>query len=115
LNRKCKKLKTVEHTIKPRKSDILVRPQFSKRPIPRRRKEIGKLQPKGAPQEVDATAGVLLGSAAAGPAGALIGLSAATARAVTCMGAKTLETIRETAEDARKAGGGNLKLKGCRH
>ena len=106
MNRKSRKLKLAERIVKPRKSDILVRPQFSKRPIPVGREGIGKLHPKGAPQEVDATADILLGSAAAGPAGALIGLSAATARAVTCMGEKTLETIRETAEDARKAGGG---------
>jgi hypothetical protein len=102
LNRKCKKLKPVEHIVKPRKSDLLVRPQFSKRPIPGGRKEIKKLHPTGAPQEVAATAEVLLGSATAGPAGALIGLSSATARAVTCMGTKTLETIRETAEETRK-------------
>jgi len=71
LNRKCKKLKTVKRVVKPRKSDILVRPQFSRRPIPRRRKEIQKLHPTGAPQEVDVTAEVLLGSAIAGSAGAL--------------------------------------------
>ena len=102
MNRKCKKLKPVELVVKPRKSDLLVRPQFSKRPIPRRRKEIRKLHPTGAPQEVDATAEVLLGSAIAGPAGALIGLSSATARAVSHMGTKTLETIRETSEETRK-------------
>jgi hypothetical protein len=102
LNRKCKKLKTVERVVKPRKSDIRVRPQFSRHPIPRRRKEIQKLHPTGAPQEVDATAEALLGSVIAGPAGALIGLSSATAQAVSHMGTQTLETIRETAEETRK-------------
>ena len=102
MNRKCKKLKPVERVVKPRKSDLRVRPQFSRRPIPRRRKEIKKPHSTGAPQEVDATAEVLLGSAIAGPAGALIGLSSATARAVSHMGTKTLETIRETAEETRK-------------
>jgi len=102
LNCKCKKLKTVERISKPRKNDILVKPQFSRNPIPRRRKEIQKPHPTGAPQEVDATAEALLGSAIAGPAEALIGLSSATARAVSHMGTKTLETIRETAEETRK-------------
>jgi len=102
LNRKSRKLKLAERIVKPRKSDILVRPQFSKRPIPRRRKEIKKLHPTGAPHEVNAAGEALLGSAIAGPAGALIGLSSATARAVSHMGTKTLETIRETAETARK-------------
>ena len=111
MTRKCKKLKPVERIVKPRKSDIPVRPQFSKRPIPRRRKEIKKLHPTGAPQEVDATAEVLLGSAIAGHAGALIGLSSATARAVTHMGTKTLETIRETAEKTRRREKKNPKAK----
>lgn len=84
------------------KSDILVRSQFCRRPIPRRRKEIQKLHPTGAHHEVDATGEVLLGSAIAGPAGAVRGLSSATARAVSHMGTKTLETIRETAEETRK-------------
>lgn len=81
---------------------MLVRPQFSKRPIPRRRKEIKKLHPTGAPQEVNATVEALLGSAIAGPAGGLIGLSSATARAVTCMGTKALETIREKVDETQK-------------
>jgi len=71
LNRKCEKLKPVERVVKHRKSDILVRSQFSRRPIPRRRKETKKSYPTGAPQEVDAIAEVLLGSAIAGSAGAL--------------------------------------------
>jgi len=112
LNRKSKKLKPAERVVKPRKSDLLVRPQFSKRPITRRRKEIKKLHPTGAPQEVNATAEVLLGSAIAGPAGALIGLSSATARAVAHMGTKTLETIRETAQETRKREKKSKKLKG---
>lgn len=102
LNRRNKKLKPVGHIVKSRKSNILVRPQFSKHPITRRRKEIKKLHPTGAPQEVNATAEVLLGSATAGPFGALIGLGSATSRAVAHMGTKTLETIRETAEETRK-------------
>jgi len=53
------------------KSDIPVRSQFNRRPIPRRRKETKKSYPTGAPQEVDAVAEVLLGSAIAGSAGAL--------------------------------------------
>jgi hypothetical protein len=61
----------VERVVKPQKSDILVKPQFSRRPIPRRRKETKKLHPTSAPQEVDATGEVLLGSAIAGSAGAL--------------------------------------------
>jgi hypothetical protein len=94
-------LKTVERIVKPRKSGLLVRPQFSKRPIPRRRKEIRKLRRTGTPQEVDANAEVLLGSATAGSAGGLIGLSSATARAVTCMGTKALETIREKVDETQ--------------
>jgi hypothetical protein len=93
LNRKCEKLKPVERVVKHRKSDILVRSQFSRRPIPRRRKETKKSYPAGAPQEVDAIVEVLLGSAIAGSAGALIGLSSAAAWAVSHMGTKTLETI----------------------
>jgi hypothetical protein len=53
------------------KSDIPVRSQFNRRPIPRRREETKKSYPTGAPQEVDAVAEVLLGSAIAGSAGAL--------------------------------------------
>ena len=71
LNRKCQKLKTVERVVKHRKSDILVRSQFSRRPIPRRRKETKKSYPAGAPKEIDAIAEVLLGSAIVGSAGAL--------------------------------------------
>jgi hypothetical protein len=112
LTRKCKKLKTVKRIVKPRKSDLLVRPQFSKCPIPGRRKEIRKPHPAGAPQEVDATAEVLLGSAIAGPAGAFIGLSSAAARAVTHMVIKMLETIRETSEETRKREKKIQKLKG---
>ena len=82
LNRRNKKLKPVGHIVKSRKSNILVRPQFSKHPITRRRKEIKKLHPTGAPQEVNATAEVLLGSATAGPFGALIGLGSATSRSL---------------------------------
>jgi hypothetical protein len=102
LNRKYKKLKPVERAVKHRKSDIPVRSQFNRRPIPRRRKETKKPYPTGAPQEVDAIAEVRLGSAIVGSAGALIGLSSATARAVSHMGTKALETIRETAEETRK-------------
>ena len=75
------------------KSDIPVRSQFNRRPIPRRRKETKKSYPAGAPKEIDAIAEVLLGSAIAGSAGALIGLSSAAAWAVSHMGTKTLETI----------------------
>jgi len=110
LTRKSRKLKLAERIVKPRKSDILVRPPFSKRPIPRRKK-IKKFPRTSAPKEVDATGEVLLGSAIAGPAGALIGLSSATARAVTHMGTKTLETIRETAEKTRRREKKNSKKK----
>jgi hypothetical protein len=53
------------------KSDIPVRSQFSRRRIPRRRKETKKPYRAGASQEVDAIAEVLLGSAIVGSAGAL--------------------------------------------
>jgi hypothetical protein len=55
----------VERVVKHRKSDILVRSQFSRRPIPRRRKEIKTLIPQVHP-EVDAIVEVRLGSAIAG-------------------------------------------------
>jgi len=53
------------------KSDIPVRSQFSRRRIPRRRKETKKPYRAGASQEVDAIVEVLLGSAIVGSAGAL--------------------------------------------
>ena len=102
MNRKCKKLKPVEPIIRPRKSDILVRPQFSRHPIPRRRREIKKFPHISSPLDVDATGEVLLGSAIAGPVGALMGLGSATLRAFAYMGTETVETIRDTAEKTRK-------------
>ena len=100
MNRKCKKLKTEERVIKHRKSDILVRPQFSRHPIPRRKKT--KFPRTSAPKEVDATGEVLLGSTIAGPTGVLIGLSSATARAFGRIGVESLKTIRDTAEETRE-------------
>jgi len=70
----CQKLKTQLGKIRwnnPSKSDVPVRSQFNRRPIPRRRKETKKSYPAGAPKEIDAIAEVLLGSAIAGSAGAL--------------------------------------------
>jgi len=102
LNHSCKKLKLVEPTIKPRKSGILVRPQFSRHPIPRRRKGIRKFPRTSSPLDIDATGEVLLGSAVAGPVGALIGLGSATLRTFAHMGTATVETIRATAEKTRE-------------
>jgi len=102
LNRKFKKLKKVERIIKPRKSDILVRPQFSRHPIPRRIKEIRKFPHISSPLDVDATPEVLLGSVVAGPVGALMGLGSATLRAFAQMGTETVKRILDTAEKTRK-------------
>lgn len=97
MNRKCKKLKTVNRVIKRRRSDILRRPQFSKTPIPRKR-EIKKFHHVSPPQDIDATGDVLLGTVVAGPAGVLIGLGSAMVRALGHMGTTTVETVRDTAE-----------------
>ena len=102
MNRKCKKLKLVEPAIGPRRNDILVRPQFSRHPIPRRRKEIKRFPHISSPLDVDATGEVLIGSAVAGPVGALMGLGSATLRAFAYMGTATVETIRDTAEKTRE-------------
>ena len=102
MNCKSKKLKTVERISKPRKRDILVKPQFGRNPIPRRRKEIKKFLHISSPLEVDATGEVLLGSAIAGPAGALMGLGSATLRAFAQMGTETVKRVRETAEKTRE-------------
>lgn len=96
MKRKCKKLKQTKQAIKPRKSDIMRKPQFSKKPIPRKR-EIKKFYHVSPPQDIDATGEVLLGTAVAGPVGALIGLGLATARTVGHMGTTTVETVRDTA------------------
>lgn|GEM_PF-6076689 len=101
MNRKCKKLKPVEPIIKPQRSDILVRPQFSRYPIPRKGKEMKKLPHISSPLDVNATGEVLLGSAAAGPVGALMGPASATLRTFAHMGAETVKTISDTAEKTR--------------
>lgn len=101
MNRKCKKLKRVKRIIESQKSDILVRPQFSKHPVSWR-KEIKKFHHTSPPIKIDATGEVLLGSAIAGPAGALIGVGSATLRTLGHMGTTTLETIRERAEETRR-------------
>lgn len=98
MNRKCKKLKLVEPVIGPRRNDILARPQFSRHPIPRRRKGIKRFPHISSPLDVDATGEVLVGSVVAGPVGALMGLGSATLRAFAYMGTATVETIRDTAE-----------------
>lgn len=102
MNRKCKKLKTVEPIIKPRKSDMLARPQFSRYSVPRRRKEVRKFPHISSPLDVDATGEVLLGSVVAGPVGALMGLGSAILRTFAHMGTETVERIRDTAEKTRK-------------
>jgi len=102
LNRKCKKLKQTKRVIKPRKSNILKRPQFCKRPIPRR-KGIKRLHYTAPPIEVDATGEVLLGSATAGPAGALMGVGSATLRTSSHIGISVLKKIRKRAEEIREA------------
>ena len=101
MSRKCRKLKTVERSFKPRRSDILVRPQLSRHPIPRRRREI-KFSRISPPLDVDATGEVLLGSAIAGPVGALMGVGSAALRAFGRMGTETVKRVRETAEKTKE-------------
>ena len=114
MNRKYKKLKQTEPTIKPRKRNTLKRPQFCKHPIPRR-KEIKRLHNAAPPIEVDATGEVLLGSATAGPAGTLIGMGSATLRTSSHMGISVLKKIREKAEDTREAEKESAKTQGSSH
>lgn len=114
MNRKCEKLKQTKRVIKPRKSNILKRVQFCKRPIPRS-KGIKRLHYTAPPIEVDATGEVLLWSATAGPAGTLIGVGSATLRAFSRMGTKTVETIREKAEETREAEKESAKIQGGSH
>lgn len=102
MNRKCKKLKQTKRIIKPRKSNIIKRPQFCKHPIPRR-KRIKRLHYTTPPIEVDATGEVLFGSATAGPAGDMIGAGSATLRTFTHIGISGLKKIRERAEETREA------------
>jgi len=51
---------------------------------------------------VDATGEVLLGSAIAGPVGALMGVGSAALRAFGHMGTETVKRVRETAEKTKE-------------
>lgn len=99
MNSKCRKLKTVESVIKPRKSGILARPKFSRHPV-YKRKKIEKILPTSLPIEVDVTGDVLLGLALAGPAGALAG---AMIRPFSHIGVEGIKTIQDTAEKGIEA------------
>jgi len=67
-----------------------------------RRKEMKKFHLTSPPKEVDATGEILLGSVAAGPAGALMGVGSATLRTSGHMGISVLKKIRERIEETRE-------------
>jgi len=114
LNRKFKKLKQTKRITRSRKSGILTRPQFSRHPIPRRKK-IKKFHPTSPPIEVDATGEVLLGSATTGPAGTMIRVGSATVRTSSHIGISVLKKIREKAKEAREAEKESAKIQGGSH
>lgn len=114
MNRKYKQMKQTKRTIKRRKGSILKRPQFSKHPIPRK-KRIKRFRRTTPPVGVDATEEVLVGSAAAGSAGTLIGAGSTTVRTLTHMGILGLKKIREKTEETRKTEKENAKTQGGSH
>jgi hypothetical protein len=96
LNRKYKKLKQTKRTIKRRKSNILKRPQFSRNPIPRK-KRTKRLHYTTPPVDVNSTQNVLIET------------SSTTVRTFTHTGISELEKTEEATkaekETAKTQGG----------